>query len=141
RKRLAVQALGVLGLPGGLGPIFEQAASSDADARMNAAIALARINASGADEKKQRDTLVGIYEQLGNDVSGIMMKGQLLAVFQHTFDPTFMPLFLAAVRNTKQELPVLRTGANSAYAFLANKEEAATLREIIAAEKPNVDGG
>jgi HEAT repeat protein len=141
RKRLAVQALGVLGLPGGLRPIFEQAAAEEPEVRMNAAIALARINASGADEKKQRDTLLGIYEKLGTDVPSIMMKGQLLAVFQHTMDPTFMPLFLAEVRDTKQELPVLRIGANSAYAFLANKAEAATLNEVIAAEKPNVDGG
>jgi HEAT repeat protein len=140
-KRLAVQALGVLGLPAGLRPIFEQAAAEEADVRMNAAIALARVNASGDDEKKQRETLMGIYNKLGTDVPSIMMKGQLLAVFQHTMDPTFMPLFLAEVRDTKQELPVLRIGANSAYAFLANKAEAATLREIISAEKSNVDGG
>lgn len=141
RKRIAVQALGVLGLPEGLRPIFEQAASDDADVRMNAAIALARINATGADEKKQRETLLNIYSKLGTDVSSIMMKGQLLAIFQHTLDPTFLPLFLDEVKNTKQELPVLRIGANSAYAFLANKQESEALRAVIAAEKSNVDGG
>jgi HEAT repeat protein len=108
---------------------------------MNAAIALARVNASGAEETKQREVLLSIYDKLGSDVQSIMMKGQLLAVFQHTMDPTFMPLFLKEVRDTKQELPVLRIGANSAYAFLANKAEAETLRGIIAAEAPNVDGG
>lgn len=140
-KRLAVQALGVLGLPEGLGPIMKEAKSSDADVRLNAAIALARINADGEAEKEQRDTLLDIYKKLGKDVQGLMMKAQLIAVFQHTMDPTYLPLFLDEVKDTRQELPVLRVGANSAYAFIANKEESEALRKLINAEKPNVDGG
>lgn len=140
-KRIAVQALGVLGLPDGIGPILKEAKSSDPEVRLNAAIALARINADGDLEKEQRETLLDIYRKLGKDVPGIMMKAQLIAVFQHTMDPTYLPLFLDEVKDTRQELPVLRIGANSAYAFIANKKESEALRALIRGEKPNVDGG
>ena len=101
--------------------------------RMNA-YRLARVNASGQDEKQRAARHIGS----SGPTASIMMKGQLLAVFQHTMDPTFMPLFLAEVRDTKQSSPSLRIGANSAYAF--RQRGAETLRALISAEASNVDG-
>jgi HEAT repeat protein len=133
-------ALGALGFSEALEPLLREAASSDTPRKLNAAIALVRIDVPAADEERVRSTLRKVYGELPKGYAGIAMRGQLLAAIAHTYDPALMPFIFEQVVD-KMANPELRLIAAQNYALLANKAEAAKLSEAIANEPPSEAGG
>ncbi|MGB5265310.1 MAG: HEAT repeat domain-containing protein, partial [Polyangiales bacterium] len=133
-------ALGALGFSEALEPLLREAGSSDTPRKLNAAIALVRIDVPAADEARVRSTLKKVYGELPKGFAGIAMRGQLLAAIAHTYDPDLMPFIYEQVVDKKAN-PELRLIAVQNYALLANKAEAAQLSQAIAAEPASEAGG
>ncbi len=133
-------ALGALGFSEALDPLLNEATSSDTARKLNAAIALVRINAPAAERDRVRSTLKKVYGELPKGLEGVRMRGQLLAAIAHTYDAEMMPFILEQVTDTKAN-PEVRLIAVQNYALLANEAEAAKLAAAIAAEKPSEAGG
>ncbi|MGB8330497.1 MAG: HEAT repeat domain-containing protein [Polyangiales bacterium] len=133
-------ALGALGFSEALEPLLEEAGSSDTARKLNAAIALVRVNVPASQKDRVRSTLKKVFDELPKGFEGIGMRGQMLAVIAHTYDAEMMPFIYEQIVNTKAG-PELRLLAVGNYALLANKAEAASLSQVIADEKPSEDGG
>ena len=133
-------ALGALGFSEALEPLLREAGSSDTPRKLNAAIALVRIDVPAADQARVRSTLKEVYGELPKGFAGIAMRGQLLAAIAHTYDPDLMPFIYEQVVDKKAN-PELRLIAVQNYALLANKAEAAQLSQAIAAEPASEAGG
>jgi len=133
-------ALGALGFSEALEPLLREAGSSDTPRKLNAAIALVRIDVPPADEVRVRSTLKKVYGELPKGYAGIAMRGQLLAAIAHTYDADLMPFIFEQVVDKKAN-PELRLIAVQNYALLANKAEAAQLSQAIAKEPPSQAGG
>jgi HEAT repeat protein len=133
-------ALGALGFSEALEPLLREAGSSDTPRKLNAAIALVRINVPAAQRDRVRSTLKKVYSELPKGYEGIAMRGQLLAAIAHTYDADMMPFIYEQVVDKKAN-PELRLIAIQNYALLANKAEAAKLSQAIADERPSDAGG
>lgn len=133
-------ALGALGFSEALEPLLREAGSSDTPRKLNAAIALVRIDVPATDEERVRSTLRKVYGELPKGYAGIAMRGQLLAAIAHTYDPALMPFIFEQVVDKKAN-PELRLIAVQNYALLANKAEATQLSQAIANEPPSEAGG
>ena len=133
-------ALGALGFSQALEPLLREAASNDTPRKLNAAIALVRVDVPDAQKDRVRSTLKKVYGELPKGYEGIAMRGQLLAAIAHTYDAQMMPFIYEQVVDKKAN-PELRLIAVQNYAFLANKAEAAKLSQAIAAEQPSESGG
>jgi HEAT repeat protein len=133
-------ALGALGFSEALGPLLEEASSSDIPRKLNAAIALVRIDVPPAQKDRVRSTLRRIYNELPKGFEGIAMRGQLLAAIAHTYDEEMMPFIYEQVVD-KRANPQLRLIAAQNYALLANKAEAQKLSGVIEREERSADGG
>ncbi len=133
-------ALGALGFSEALEPLLGEAASSDTPRKLNAAIALVRVDVPAGQEERVRSTLKKVYAELPKGYEGIMMRGQLLAAIAHTYDEEMMPFVYDQVVDAKSN-PELRLIAVQNYALLANEAEAAKLTEAIAKEQPSEAGG
>jgi HEAT repeat protein len=133
-------ALGALGFSEALEPLLQEASSSDTPRKLNAAIALVRIDAPPAQKDRVRSTLRKIYGELPDGFEGIAMRGQLLAAIAHTYDAEMMPFIYDQVVD-KRANPELRLIAAQNYALLANKAEAQSLSSVIEKEEPSEDGG
>lgn len=133
-------ALGALGFSEALEPLLAEASSSDTIRKLNAAIALVRVDVPVAQRDRVRQTLQNVYRSLPKGYAGIAMRGQLLAAIAHTYDPEMMPLIFeqAADRGAN---PDLRIVAVRNYALLANEEEAERLSALIKRERRSEDGG
>jgi HEAT repeat protein len=136
RSAEATFALGALGVADALEPILAEAREEDLGRRLNAAVALVRLNLSDAQRAQMRDTLKTVYQAQENP----MAKAQLLAAMRHTYDAALLPFLLDEVRNDRQ-LPDIRLVAVESYAMLANKQESAALRTVIDREPASEDGG
>ncbi len=133
-------ALGALGFSEALEPLLEEASASDVPRKLNAAIALVRIDVPAAQTERVRATLRRIYDELPKGFEGIAMRGQLLAAIAHTYDEAMMPFIYEQVTD-KRSNPELRLIAAQNYALLANKEEAQKLASVIAREERSEEGG
>jgi HEAT repeat protein len=133
-------ALGALGFSEALEPLLEEAASSDTPRKLNAAIALVRVDVPEAQTDRVRSTLKKVYGELPTGYAGVAMRGQLLAAIAHMYDAEMMPFIYAQVVDNKAN-PEVRLIAVQNYALLANKAEAATLAGAIASESPSEAGG
>jgi HEAT repeat protein len=133
-------ALGALGFSEALGPLLEEASSNDTARKLNAAIALVRIEVPEAQRERVRTTLKSVYKSLPQGYQGVAMRGQLLAAIAHTYDAQMMP-FIYEQAADRRANPELRLIAVTNYALLANASEAATLSSLIAKEKRSEDGG
>ena len=133
-------ALGALGFSEALEPLLQEAGSSDTPRKLNAAIALVRVDVPAAQKDRVRSTLKKAYGELPKGFEGIAMRGQLLAAIAHTYDAQMMPFVYEQVVDKKAN-PELRLIAVQNYALLANKAEAANLSQAIANEKPSEAGG
>ncbi|MEM7435549.1 MAG: HEAT repeat domain-containing protein [Myxococcota bacterium] len=133
-------ALGALGFAEALEPLLTEAGSSDTARKLNAAIALVRLDVPPAQQERVRATLKQVYGSLPKGYEGVRMRGQLLAAMAHTYDEALMPFVLEQL-NDKKANPEVRLIAAQNYALLANKAEAAKLTAAIAAEKPSEAGG
>ncbi len=133
-------ALGALGFSEALEPLLKEAAASDTGRKLNAAIALVRIDVPAAQQERVRATLKKVYGELPKGLQGVRMRGQLLAAIAHTYDAEMMPFILEQVTSTKNN-PDVRIIAVQNYALLANEAEAQKLSQAISAEKSSEAGG
>ena len=133
-------ALGALGFSQALEPLLQEAASSDTARKLNAAIALVRIDVPQAQKDRVRSTLKKVYGDLPKGYQGVAMRAQLLAAIAHMYDAEMMPFIYAQVVDKKAN-PDVRLVAVRNYALLANKGEAANLAQAIANERPSEAGG
>jgi len=133
-------ALGALGFSEALDPLLAEASSSDTARKLNAAIALVRIEVPEAEREKVRTTLKSVYNSLPQGYQGISMRGQLLAAIAHTYDPQMMPFIFEQAADRRAN-PELRLIAVTNYALLANASEAENLSGLIAKERRSEDGG
>jgi HEAT repeat protein len=133
-------ALGALGFPEALEPLLQETASSDTPRKLNAAIALVRLNVPASKKERVRATLKKVYGELPKGREGDAMRGQLLAAITHMYDPEMMP-FIYAQATDKKANPRLRFIAVQNYALLANKAEAQSIVALIAKEKSTAEGG
>jgi len=133
-------ALGALGFSEALEPLLQEAASSDTPRKLNAAIALVRVDVPEAQKDRVRSTLKKVFGELPKGYQGVRMRGQLLAAIAHMYDAEMMPFIYAQVVD-KRANPEVRLIAVQNYALLANKAEAAKLAQAIASEKPSEAGG
>ncbi|MGD8607334.1 MAG: HEAT repeat domain-containing protein [Myxococcales bacterium] len=133
-------ALGALGFSEALEPLLDEAGSSDVARKLNAAIALVRIDVPANQKDRVRATLKKIYDELPKGYEGIAMRGQLLAAIAHTYDEEMMPFIYEQVVD-KRSNPELRLIAAQNYALLANKAEAEKLSSLIEREERSEDGG
>jgi HEAT repeat protein len=133
-------ALGALGFSEALEPLLQEAASSDTPRKLNAAIALVRIDVPKTQKDRVRSTLKKVYGELPKGYQGVAMRGQLLAAIAHMYDAEMMPFIYAQIVDKKAN-PEVRLIAVQNYALLANKAEAANLAQAIAKEKPSEAGG
>jgi HEAT repeat protein len=133
-------ALGALGFTEALEPLLQEAATSDTARKLNAAIALVRLDVPEGDKERVRSTLKKVYGSLPKGFGGVAMRGQLLAVIAHMYDAQMMPFIYEQAADRKAN-PELRLIAVSNYALLADKAEAAKLSSLIASEKRSEDGG
>lgn len=133
-RERAVVALGALGLPQALDPLLAETQAQSARRRITGAVMLVQLNTNPAQQQRVRSALVQVHDSLSaTDFAELAMRAQLVAAMQHTFDPGYLEVFLGSMRERKLH-PDIRLTANSAYALLANKAEAANLRQAIAAE-------
>ncbi len=133
-------ALGALGFSEALEPLLQEAASSDTPRRLNASIALVRLDVPASQKERVRATLKKVYAGLPSGLAGVAMRGQLLAAITHMYDAEMMP-FIYAQATDKRANARLRFIAVQNYALLANKAEAANIVSVIAKEKSAADGG
>ncbi|MCZ6805731.1 MAG: HEAT repeat domain-containing protein [Deltaproteobacteria bacterium] len=133
-------ALGALGFSEALEPLLQEASSSDTARKLNAAIALVRLQVPPAQRERVRSTLKQVFGSLSKGYEGVRMRGQLLAAMAHTYDAELMPFILQQL-NDKNANPELRLIAAQNYALLANKADAAKLAAAIASENPSEAGG
>jgi HEAT repeat protein len=133
-------ALGALGFSEALEPLLTEASSTDTARKLNAAIALVRLDIPEGQRERVRSTLKKVYESLPKGFEGIAMRGQLLAAIAHMYDPAMMP-FIYEQAADKRANPDLRLIAVHNYALLANAAEAAKLNGLISSEKRSEDGG
>ncbi len=133
-------ALGALGFSEALEPLLQEAASKDTPRKLNAAIALVRVDVPEGQKDRVRSTLKKVFGELPKGYQGVRMRGQLLAAIAHMYDAEMMPFIYAQVVD-KRANPEVRLIAVQNYALLANKAEAAQLAQAIASEKPSEAGG
>jgi hypothetical protein len=133
-------ALGALGFSEALDPLLQETASSDRARKLNAAIALVRLNVPASKKDRVRSALKKVYGEFPKGTEGVALRGQLLAAITHTYDAELMP-FIYAQATDKKANEMLRFIAVQNYALLANKAEAASIANIIAKEKSAAAGG
>ena len=133
-------ALGALGFSEALDPLLQETASSDRARKLNAAIALVRLNVPASKKDRVRSALKKVYGEFPKGFEGDALRGQLLAAITHTYDPEMMP-FIYAQATDKKANARLRFIAVQNYALLANKAEAASIAKLIAKEKSAAEGG
>jgi len=133
-------ALGALGFSEALGPLLKEAGSSDTARKLNAAIALVRIDVPPGQQDRVRSTLQKVYADLPKGLEGVTLRGQLIAAIAHLYDAQMMPFIYEQVVDKKAN-PEVRLVAVQNYALLANKEEAAKLLQAISKEKRSEAGG
>jgi hypothetical protein len=131
----ATFTLGALGYADAFDAILEEAQSEDINRRINASIALVRLNLDEAHLAQVRDVLKSTYQ-----AAELQAKPQLLAAMRMMYDPELLPFFLE--QGADRELhPQVRLEAVKAYALLANANDAGALRELIRREPASEDGG
>lgn len=145
-------SLGQLGFPEGLDPLLEQVRplteldvdaveDEDTDPEIvprahSCAVAAVSINRDDDDVARIREALTETYARVPKP-----MRPQMLVAMQHTYDPGLLDFLHAQATAEENELPDIRVLAVSSYALLANREEAARLREVIESEPGPEEGG
>ena len=136
----AAYALGALGFSQALNPLLAESKSGDEVRRLNGAIALVRLNTTGADREAVRLALKSTYASMPKGFSGVRLKGQLVAAMAHTYDGGLFPFIREQIANRKHN-PELRLIAAQNYALLAGREEAKSMQALIASEPSSENGG
>lgn len=136
-KERAAATLGEIGDPRAFEPLAAAARNGDVEApiRWEAACALVKFKVPPARQNAVRSILTTVYE-----AGPLEHKPRLIGAMRRSFDAGFLPFLLTQVRD-REIHPDIRILAAGAYAQLANKGEAAALRQVIAAEPSVEDGG
>lgn len=143
-------ALGQLGLREAIDPMMAQVTpltslsvgdAEDADPELvprahGCAVGLVSINRQEGDTARIRQALTDLYARVPK-----ASRPQLLVAMQHTFDPGLLDFLHETARTEETELPDIRVLAVRSYAFLANREEAQRIRQVIEAEPSAEEGG
>lgn len=143
-------ALGQLGFREALDPIFEQitpltqmsvSAAEEADPQIanrahGCVVSVVSVNRAEGDAARIRQGLIDVYQRVPKP-----SRMQLLVAMQHTFDPGLLDFLHETSRTEETELPDIRVLAVRSYAFLANREEAQRIRQVIDAEPGPEEGG
>ncbi|MDH5491503.1 MAG: hypothetical protein OEY14_06075 [Myxococcales bacterium] len=136
----ATYALGALGFREALDPLLEQTRDEDRHRKVNAAVATVRINTSESDLPRVMEAIRRVYGEIPDDLDGVGARSQLIAASGHLYNSGMLEFYLTQARDTDAH-PNIRIVAVSTYALLANKDEAAQLRALIAAEPAGEEGG
>jgi HEAT repeat protein len=131
----ATFALGALGFDEALDPLLAQTQVKDIGRRMNAAIALVRLNIKPQELSRVREALRSVYKD-----ADFNSKPQLIAAARHLYDAEMLPFFLEEASNSDNH-PVVRIEAVKAFSLLADKAEAQQMRAVIAKEPGADEGG
>jgi HEAT repeat protein len=131
----ATFTLGALGYSDAFDAIVAEAESEDISRRINASIALVRLNLDEEHHAQVREILKTTYQ-----AAELEAKPQLLAAMRMMYDPALLPFFLEQGSDADIH-PAVRLEAVKAYALLANAADAGPLRRMIAAEPASEDGG
>ena len=132
-------ALGALGFSEALGPSLRRPLLPN-PRKLNAAIALVRIDVPDSERDRVRSALKNVYSDLPKGLAGVALRGQLLAAIAHTYDAEMMPFIYDQVVDEKTN-PDVRLIAVQNYALLANKTDAAKLSQAISNEPLSEAGG
>lgn len=127
----ATFVLGALGFREALGPLLEETQAEDMFRRVNASIALVRLNHTEADLVRVREALMRVYGSLGEDMQGNQSRAQLIAAMRSLYDADYIPFFMAQAAIADRH-PVVRLQAASATSMLADRAEAERLHTWIA---------
>lgn len=136
----ATFALGALGLAESFQPLVLETQNEDWKRKASAAVALVRLNLPDSQAAQLRDVLKRVYGEMPEGFEGAAARAQLIAAMRHLYDAGMLSFFLAQA-NDRDQHPQVRLEAVTAYAMLANKTEARTLRQFIASEPTSEDGG
>ena len=143
-SREATFALGSLGFREALQPLMGELQAEDYFRRINASIAMVRLNLEPADVARVREAIERSFREAPEHMTDlrqrVMAQAQLLAAMRHLYDPSALPFFLEQVEG-RDTIVDLRLVSVQGYALLANKAEAARLRAVIAAEPSSEEGG
>jgi HEAT repeat protein len=148
----ACYALGQLGfreaidpMMGQISPLTEMSVSDamddDADPQLanrahGCVVSLVSINRADDEAARIRQALIDVYNRVPKQ-----SRMQLLVAMQHTFDPGLLDFLHEQATTEERELPDIRVLAVRSYAFLANREEARRLQQVIDDEPGPEEGG
>jgi HEAT repeat protein len=132
--------LGALGFAQALEPLLAESRSGDSIRRMNAALALIRLDVSPAIRLQVRDAVLAVYKSMPATPQGVTLKTQLIAAMAHMYDAAPMDLFLSEASNRSNHVDARQMAAQM-YAFLADKAEAQKLQAMIDAEPASAQSG
>ncbi len=130
----ATSTLGMLGSADAFDPLLAETRAEELDRKLNGCVALTRLSLSEAQHTQVRTVITTLYNGLSS--REVATRAQLLATMANTFDPGYLPLFLAQARDNDQH-PAIRETAIAGLAKLANAAQATELRAVIAADSDN----
>ncbi|MFO0695593.1 MAG: HEAT repeat domain-containing protein [Polyangiales bacterium] len=136
----AAMALGALGFAEALDPLLGVARGTDLGARANAAMALLQLNVNDAQRAQVREAVLAVIAAAPADLQGLQIRAGLMGAATSSFDPGYLPIFLAQARtpDVPTDYPL---SAAVDYALLANKTEAAQLTTFVQSQDPASEGG
>jgi HEAT repeat protein len=126
----AVSALGRLGLCEALDPILKETEHSNAERRVNAALALVKLSCPESETPKIVEALKKVYE-----ASDKQVRPQLLVAMRHLYSAEAMPHLLTVATTTEEEFPPAQMYGFVSYALLANKSEAQKVKPVLEKEE------
>lgn len=136
----ATFALGALGFAESFQPLVHETENEAWQRKQSAAVALVRLNLPASQAGPLRDVLKRVYAEMPEGMEGAAARAQLIAAMRHLYDAAMLTFFLDQAKDHDQH-PQVRLEAVTAYAMLANKNEARALRAFIASEPASEDGG
>ena len=123
----AAYTLGKLGFREAVEPLLAETRVPDVDRAFAAALPLVSINREPSDTGPIVSALVSVYKRLE-----AQQKPQMLVAMRHLYADELMPFFLSVAQNRKQDQLAVRLYGFVSYTMLANREEAAELKPILA---------
>lgn len=125
-SREATVTLGSLGFADAYEPLLAETQSEDMFRRVNAAIAIARLNLPESRSSDVREMMLRVYGSLPNTFEGEGARGQIVANSRTLFDGSYFDFWLEEAGNTRAH-PEIRLAAVQAMGLIANAEESQRL--------------
>jgi len=122
----AISALGRLGLCESADPLIKESEHTNADRRLNAALALVKLSCPASEVPKIVAALKKVYDESDKQV-----RPQLLVAMRHLYADEVMPDLLAVATTTETELPPVQMYGFVSYALLADKAESQKVKSVL----------